>query len=410
MAPSSTDTILSEIWLGMENENSMFVCTSCVQDDWIRNLATGLVKPRTCSGCGKVVEEAQTPVEIASIIRGRLQEYFIVDYGLHPGYEMSLPTIVGKAIRCESDAVCSAIAELLVDHEVDEDEFYSPGQEYSLAPSKFDSEEHERWWAEGDWHAVSYELTHGRRFFNDKAKVFFNSLIREAMGSRKDELSELPSAVKMVPAGSLFYRARVAQNLSEVIRFQGDPEKELGAPPRERAANNRMSAAGIPLMYVAGDSQTCIAEVRPSIGDQVVVAEFVSTENLKFFDFTALRTLEHSPLSLFSPSFSNRADRRLLLGYLHDLIARPVRASDTDYVMTQALAECIRYSAHGFDGIAFRSVQRSDGGINYVLFDKTTSAQIRHPDQMPEFSLGTSPENVSVHLVKGVTYQTEALP
>jgi hypothetical protein len=167
-----------------------------------------------------------------------------------------------------------------------------------------------------------------------------------------------------------------------------------------------MSAAGIPLMYLSVDSLNFIAEVRPSIGDQVVLAQFVSTEELKFFDFTMLDALKHDPISLFSPSYEKRTDRRLLLEYLHDLIARPVRVSDTDYVMTQALAEYIRYCQYEFDGIAFRSVQRSDGGINYVLFDNSSFESLKSPDWRPKFSLETSAKAVSIHQVEGVSYRT----
>ena len=384
----------------------MFVCIECFRDDWLRARASSLIQPRQCAACRKTVEKAQTPSKIADIVRKSLQSYFIVDYGLHPGYEMSLRDVIGSAIGCDSAEVCSAVAELLVDPDADEDEFYFDGQEYCRAPSRFESEEQCRWWVEGDWEAISTELTHGRRFFNDKAKLFFESLIFEAMWSDKEERTGTPSAVKKLPAGSHFYRARVAKDLAEVEKFRANPIAELGAPPKERAANNRMSAAGIPLMYLSGDSQTCIAEVRPSIGDQVVLAQFVSTEELKFFDFTTLDALKHDPISLFSPSYEKRTDRRLLLEYLHDLIARPVRVSDTDYVMTQALAEYIRYCQYEFDGIAFRSVQRSDGGINYVLFDKSSFESLKSPDWRPKYSLETSAKAVSIHQVEGVSYRT----
>jgi RES domain len=160
---------------------------------------------------------------------------------------------------------------------------------------------------------------------------------------------------------------------------------------------------------VSDDVKTCIDEVRPSIGDQVVVGQFTSTERMRFFDFTALDTLEHEPISIFSPLHEKRTNRRQLLRLLHDLIARPVRATDTDYVMTQALAEYIRYCQYEFDGIAFRSVQRSGGGINYVLFDKSSPNGLQSPDWKPEFSLAITEDAISVYQVDGVDYRTPLL-
>ena len=162
----------------------------------------------------------------------------------------------------------------------------------------------------------------------------------------------------------------------------------------------------VPLLYVAADEQTAIAEVRPSIGDRVVVGEFISNRNLEFFDFTALTALQHNEISWFDPGYRERTDHRLLLEYLHDLIARPVRATDTDYVMTQALAEFIRYyRKQRFDGISFRSVQR-EGGVNYVIFDRSTPEALQTSDWAPQFDLVVSREAVSIFEIARVDYHT----
>ena len=404
---SRVKEILETTFLEAENSEPIFVCLDCVTDSWLKGLASNLILERICACCEKPTLKAQTPAKIANTIREHLPNHFIVDYGLHPGYEMSLADVVGRAIRCSNLTICAAVAELLVDPNAGEEDFYFAEQEYCWSPGRFESEEHERWWVESDWNHIALELTHGRRFFNEKARVFFESLIFEAMRAGSYEHPDYPSVVKILPAASSFYRCRIARNTAEVREFEEDPFSKLGAPPKERAANNRMSAAGIPLLYVSSDAQTCIAEVRPSIGDSVVVGQFTSTVPLKFFDFTALSNLKHEPISLFSPDYEKRNDRRLLLEYLHDLIARPVRTTDTDYVMTQALAEYIRHNVqHSFDGIAFRSVQRSDGGINFVLFDKGLPDSMQVPNWAPQFDLVISADAVSTYQISGVTYQS----
>ena len=147
----------------------------------------------------------------------------------------------------------------------------STGREvYRVKPSPFDSEEHERWYVIGAWDNIANELTHGRRFFNDNARRFFDSLIFEALNATDTSYSEMRPVIRIMPIGSIFYRARIASEISEARNFKNMPADALGAPPRERAANNRMSPAGTPLLYVSDDAETCIAEVRPSIGDLVV--------------------------------------------------------------------------------------------------------------------------------------------
>jgi hypothetical protein len=117
--------------------------------------------------------------------------------------------------------------------------------------------------------------------------------------------------------------------------------------------------------------------------------------------------LRHAALSFFDPSYGKRSEHRMLLEYLHEEIARPVRLNDTDYVMTQALAEFIRYDEQwAFDGIAFRSVQREDG-VNYVLFDRGPLEAMVAPDWRPTFHLAISTEAVSMHVIEGVRYRHE---
>ena len=106
---------------------------------------------------------------------------------LYPGYELTLNDVVGHAIRCSSEAVRRAVAACLEDPEADEEDFYWPGQEYSRRSSPFESEDHERWYAVGPWHHIAHELAHGRRFFNDAARSFFEWLIGEALEAEDPE-------------------------------------------------------------------------------------------------------------------------------------------------------------------------------------------------------------------------------
>jgi hypothetical protein len=402
---SRTNPLISQVFLEIGDAEQMFVCQECLGDYMLKMLRAELHAERVCAACGKPTRNALTPERIARFIRKDLPNHFTVDDGLYPGYELTLAAVVSRAIGCRTSSVCDAVVEHLIDPNASEDDFYWPGQEYCVARSPFDCEEHERWYIVGGWDSIAHDLTHGRRFFNDRARKFFDSLIFEALNAENAEHPGKPALIKTLPAGSSFYRARIANGGADEKAFTANPAVELGAPPKERAVNNRMSPAGIPLLYVSGEIETCIAEVRPSIGDSVLVGCFLSTAPLKLFDFTALSSrLEHIPLSLFDPRYQQRVEHRRLLDYLHDEIARPVRANDTDYVVTQALAEFIRYDEQqAFDGIAFRSVQRN-GGVNFVLFDKSTPESMVAPGWQPRFDLEISTGAVTMYRIGAIHY------
>ena len=382
----------------MEDNGTVFVCQECLGDPMLKALKTLRTSEVICAACSRSTRNALPPRRIAKFIRRHLPKHFIIDYDLHPGYALTLAKVVSIAIRCDNPFACEVIAKEMVNSRASEGDFYWPGQEYCFAPSPFDSEEHERWWVVGEWDQIDHELCHGRRFFNDNARKFFESLIFEALNAQSAERPGAPAVIKTLPSGTSFYRARIAKDEAEVQFFKTNPADELGAPPTEHAKSNRMSAAGVSLLSVSQEIGTCLEDVQPPLRATVVVGQFSSTSPLTIFDFTALSDqLKYSPLSLFSPDYQKRSDHQILLQYLHDEIARPVKLLDTHYVVTQALAEFIRYNEQqAFDGVSFRSVQH-EGGVNFVLFDKSDFGSLQAPGSRPKFDLKISSDAVTTH-------------
>ena len=136
--------ILDEMFLKEEAEESMFVCLECIGDTWLKGRPSKRVMPQACASCETSTLKALTSKTIAETIKDKLSNHFAIDYGLYPGNEMTLSEIVGRAIRCESEAVCNAVAERLIDLDADEEHFYFQGQEYCPASGRFESKEHER--------------------------------------------------------------------------------------------------------------------------------------------------------------------------------------------------------------------------------------------------------------------------
>ncbi len=395
--------------LAIEDTQELFVCQDCIGDSILKQKAskTNLCRERTCACCGQTVRHALTPKYIAGQLKDVLPKFYELDVGLYPGYELSLKTIIGQAILCENDAIQSSIARYLIVEDAHDEDFYWEGQEYKHKSSPFDSEEHQRWYVGSRWEQIAHDLTHGQRYFNNHAKALFEDLITEALSAQsQDGLQNCP-VIKYLPEGASLFRARLVNSRDLIKSIQQDPLNQLGAPPKNLAANNRMSPAGIPLLYLAAEPKTAIAEVRPSIGDQIAVGEFVTIAQLKLFDFTALdRGLTHNQISIFSSDCEERINRRLFLNYLHDEIAKPVRSTDTDYVMTQALAEYIRCcDTSDFDGIVFKSVQQ-EGGVNYVLFDKNLNNNTRYSEfGRPYYPLEISAENIKICTINSVRYE-----
>ncbi|MCK4165524.1 RES family NAD+ phosphorylase [Ralstonia pseudosolanacearum] len=278
--------------------------------------------------------------------------------------------VISRVIGCDNRELCGRLVGLLVeDCTSDEDEyaFFADGQTYMHMRSPFDCEEDERAYAVGEWRRIADKLTYGQRFFNFEVEAFFDEVIDSALDVNSSDGGA--AVVRILPSGTKFFRARILLDRRDLSIAMENPSSFLGAPPREKAAHNRMNPAGISFLYAADCESTCLAEVRPSIGDEVLVGAIATRKPLKFFDFNGLDGRPRlSKIDSFWPDYASQVRTRALLTYLHDEIARPVDRNQHGYVATQAIAEFIRYQRpEGFDGIAFRSVQR-EGGINYVFF------------------------------------------
>ena len=144
--------------------------------------------------------------------------------------------------------------------------------------------------------------------------------------------------------------------------------KDLTSPPPNKSGNNRMSPKGVSFFYGAMDTGTCVAELRPSVGEQIAVAEFELLRELTVIDLATAIPYH----SIFDDEYKFHRDEFILpfVRRFADSISEPVQISDSDleYVPTQVFTEFLRFHPkHQFDGIQYKSSLRSDG-INIVLF------------------------------------------
>ncbi len=123
--------------------------------------------------------------------------------------------------------------------------------------------------------------------------------------------------------------------------FWGFDKKDSEAPPADKTKAYRANPSGIRYLYTAETVDTALAEIRPSISEDVSIATLRTKRRLKLADIAANVKL--------SSRFSQVA-----LG------------DDKDYLPMQYLAETIKLN--DFDGIRYASALHKDG-INIVLFD-----------------------------------------
>lgn len=134
-------------------------------------------------------------------------------------------------------------------------------------------------------------------------------------------------------------------------------------PLPESAIEGRANPKGIPVLYLATNSNTAIGEVRPWIGAYVSVGLFCTHREVRLVDCTT------GPLRFIHIGREPPVDKReeLVWTCIGDAFARPITPNDAvaDYAATQTIAELLH--ADGYDGIRYRS--SLGNGHNIALFD-----------------------------------------
>lgn len=274
------------------------------------------------------------------------------------------------------DTVAEDVLEILDDRHSDFDSA-AMGEETEFSPDS-----HYEWtsanaqtWHEA-WRNFEESLRIEARFFSREAA----DLLANVFG-KIDQLKAKPRHPLLVKAGlnsrlTHLYRARVFQSEERLKEALCRPDLHLGSPPSRFAAAGRMNAHGISVFYGATNPAVALAEVRPPVGSEVVVAKFDIIRPLYLLDLTALDDVRGDG-SIFDPSFKGRLERIAFLRSLGQRITRPVMPDDQafDYLATQAIADFLAtQNEPALDGIIFPSAQ-SRKGRNVVLFHKAARVE-----------------------------------
>ena len=181
-----------------------------------------------------------------------------------------------------------------------------------------------------------------------------------------DELLEFARSHRSakISRGSYLFRARInpTQTPTSPRPLHGT---EMSAPPLDLAAAGRLNPEGIPYLYLANDSYTAVAEVRPWVGAQVTVARVKINRDIEIIDFTNETPVGRFPSANFPGSESGAETIwRELLSYVMSMPLQPNHS--VSYVPTQYFAEVLK--ANGFGGVKYKSSLNLKG-FNLAIFD-----------------------------------------
>jgi len=134
---------------------------------------------------------------------------------------------------------------------------------------------------------------------------------------------------RLIPSGTKFYRLRINP------KNPSDP-MEYDSPPIEFSGKGRLDSAGLSVMYGSQDIDVCIHECRASTDDEIYVATFKTTQELRLLDLT--HVLEEDATEFES---LDMAIHMLFLAKSHS------------YEISRAIVKAAEHA--GFDGVIYPS-------------------------------------------------------
>jgi len=252
------------------------------------------------------------------------------------------------------------------------------------------------------WDEFKTIIEHGSRFFEASAG---NGSKSSPLGT----LSELLAHCRREYAkGLALWRGRSDHEVRDIAWGylpQGATD-ELGPAPLGKTRNSRMSPEGISYMHLGDSADTCIAELRPSVGTRVCMGKFVTIRDMVLLDLTSVPKLPVR--SIFSPDYDHDMARAqaFMNGFINE-IRRPMSDRDTglEYLPAQAVAEWTRHQ--GCDGIVHLRSQNAHGQ-NYVRFCGPRD-EVRSVSRMRPFHEFVRLQSVHVYTIEGLSFaKTEA--
>lgn len=186
----------------------------------------------------------------------------------------------------------------------------------------------------------------------------------------------MPYISSTVNSGSRWHRARMgakqrAADFNDVgaaptYFYEPHKDKEIGSPPVGVATAGRVNRPGVSYLYLASDTSTAAAEIRPHPGELVSVGSFEVTKDLRIVD------LRSHDLTKLWRNDSELEMLELVIAMERVFATAAPPSNRSAYTLTQFLGEIFRRLE--FDGVLFRSTVGD--GDNLVIFNPANAAWI----------------------------------
>lgn len=354
------------------------ICFVCIEDSYLKEIIRTEGIPLRCSVCNGNSNNAFTVEDLGKLMEPIMREYFSLgksirkfdedsDWWEQDGEPISwiVQEVLGQDLDFENEIVDAVIdAENCWPPDGDE-AFWDETSLYvqkRIKPHRYIVE----------WERVLDELKHRRRFFSSAARNLFDELFEGIEDLKAQDANSLQPVIRELPAGSELFRARICKSKSMLQNICKNPFDYIGPPQNGYSRSGRMNPEGVTVFYGALEEDTCLAETRPALGNNIAIITLKTTEPLRILDFSRLELVSHARAqSYFQPDFKEQVEKEVFLRHLHRLISQHITpGSESDYLITQALAEYLAYVYNKpLDGILFASAQH-ENGTNVVLFAK----------------------------------------
>lgn len=361
-----------------------YVCFKCVGEKYLQEKIRSGGHIQTCSYCQERNKSTKLD-SLAGIIQTALNEHYQCTPDQPDAYEYACMKAFDREWERSGECLNYVIQEIAtVDEPIakDVEEFLSEdfdphcGEMYDDDPH-YELSDPSDWQLRNMWEEFQKEITSRSRFFSPTAKNILDEIFQD-IASLKTSAGE--SAIRIIQETDKsphIYRARIANSPTEAEQILKNPTKELGAPPSHLATAGRMNAHGISVFYGAEKIETCINEIRPPVGSNVVVGKFTVLRSLNLLDFEMLTQITTTK-SIFDPMCAKEKQQAAFFKCFIDEISRPILPADeqVDYTPTQIVAEYLanEFSPH-IDGFVFHSAQSGTRSRNIVLFSESSRVE-----------------------------------
>ncbi len=373
------------------------ICSDCIQDVHLKEIATKEGEPLICSVCMDDKRDCLGVEQLASLLEPVMRSHFSIGKEVQrldtddklvwdqEGDDLSwvVQEVLGQYVEFERELIHAIIK--LDDYRPQdgEDPFWEDTANY-VPTNAYDQ-------FRAKWDGALEELKSRQRFFSQSAKELFSDLFNEVDTLVISDNGVIVPVVRSLETGTVLHRSRLCRSNEWLKDFYRDPFTQVGPPPQISARAGRMNADGIVVFYGAIEQETCLAELRPPLGGFVVAISVRTAKPLRILDFIRLdKARDYTALSYFQPTFDAELAKRRFLRRLHTLVSRQITPGhETDYLITQTMAEYLTHLAEPpFNGVIFSSPQ-AKGGQNIVLFAdpgvlSDSTSQIFGIDYVPE--------------------------